>query len=112
MDSLQRGLASFAAITLAAGLLTACSAGASTGDVLNWYVNPDNGGQAAVAANCSTDKYKIQVQVLPQSASEQRVQLARRLAAHDPEIDIMSIDPPYTAEFSNAGFLAPIPDQL
>jgi len=112
MDSLQRGLASSAAITLAAGLLTACSAGASTGDVLNWYVNPDNGGQAAVAANCSTDKYKIQVQVLPQSASEQRVQLARRLAAHDPEIDIMSIDPPYTAEFSNAGFLAPIPDQL
>lgn len=112
MDPLQRGVAASAAMTLAAGLLAACSAGASTGDVLNWYINPDNGGQAKVAANCSTDKYKIQVQVLPQSASEQRVQLARRLAAHDPEIDMMSIDPPYTAEFSNAGFLAPIPDQL
>src|SRR4029079_12834017 len=39
-------------------------------------------------------------------------QLARRLAAEDPEIDIMSIDPPYTAEFANAGFLATIPEDL
>jgi multiple sugar transport system substrate-binding protein len=37
------------------------------------------------------------------------VQLARRLEAHDSGIDLMSIDPPYTAELANGGLLAPIP---
>lgn len=97
---------------VASGLLAACSADASSGDTLVWYINPDAGGQAKVAENCSTDDYTIKVQVLPQSASEQRIQLARRLAAGDPEIDLMSIDPPYTAEFANAGYLAEIPQEL
>ena len=112
MDRVRRGLAASAALMTASGLLAACSAGASSGDTLTWYINPDAGGQAKVAENCSTDDYTIEVQVLPQNASEQRIQLSRRLAAEDPEIDIMSIDPPYTAEFSNAGFLAAIPDDL
>ena len=47
--------------------------------------------------------------MLPTDAGQQRIQLARRLAAEDSSIDLMSIDPPYTAEFANAGFLAPIP---
>jgi len=93
-------------------LLAACGAGGSSSDTLFWYINPDAGGQAKVAKNCSTSAYKIEVQVLPQNASEQRIQLARRLAAEDPAIDIMSIDPPYTAEFANAGFLAAIPQGL
>src|SRR6185436_14384650 len=50
--------------------------------------------------------------VLPQDAGQQRIQLARRLAAGDPEIDIMSLDPPYTAEFAAAGYLAEIPSDL
>ena len=112
MDRLGRRLAASTALMLASGLLAACTAGASSSDTLTWYVNPDAGGQEKVAENCSTDAYKIEVQVLPQNATEQRVQLSRRLAAEDPEIDIMSIDPPYTAEFANAGFLAPIPDDL
>ena len=112
MQRLGRGLAATAALMLASGLLAACTANGSSSDTLTWYVNPDAGGQAKVAENCSTDAYKIAVQVLPQNATEQRVQLSRRLAAEDPEIDIMSIDPPYTAEFANAGFLAPIPDDL
>ena len=112
MDRLGRRLAASTALLLASGLLAACTAGASSSDTLTWYINPDAGGQAKVAENCSTDAYKIEVQVLPQNAREQRIQLSRRLAAEDPEIDIMSIDPPYTAEFANAGFLAPIPDDL
>ena len=112
MEHLRRRLAASTALLLASGLLAACAAGSSSGDTLTWYINPDAGGQAKVAENCSTDDYTIEVQVLPQSASEQRIQLSRRLAAEDPEIDIMSIDPPYTAEFANAGFLAPIPDDL
>src|SRR3954471_15035842 len=96
---------------LAGATLAACSS-ASGVTQLTWYINPDSGGQAKVAANCSTDKYKISTQVLPQDANEQRIQLARRLAAQDSGIDIMSIDPPFTAEFSNAGFLADIPQSL
>ena len=112
MEHLRRRLAASTALLLASGLLAACGAGSSSGDTLTWYINPDAGGQEKVAENCSTDNYTIEVQVLPQSASEQRIQLSRRLAAEDPEIDLMSIDPPYTAEFANAGFLAPIPDDL
>ncbi|WP_028639162.1 extracellular solute-binding protein [Nocardioides sp. URHA0032] len=108
-----RALAATAALVTAAGLLAACSASANDGKTqLIWYINPDSGGQAKVAANCSTDDYTITTQVLPQDANEQRIQLARRLAAGDSGIDIMSIDPPFTAEFSNAGFLAPIPQDL
>ena len=40
---------------------------------------------------------------------QQRIQLLRRLAAQDTSIDLMSLDPPFTAEFANAGFLAPLP---
>ena len=79
---------------------------------LTWYINPDAGGQAAVAETCTTDDYTITTQVLPQDANQQRIQLARRLAADDPDIDLMSIDPPYTAEFANAGYLAEIPQDM
>src|SRR4051794_32737581 len=108
----RRTVAGITAGLVASGLLAACSANAGSADTLIWYINPDAGGQAKVAANCSTDSYKIETQVLPQDANEQRIQLARRLAAHDSGIDIMSIDPPFTAEFANAGFLAEMPQDL
>jgi len=103
----------------AAGLGVACVLGlvACSGDdggppELTWYINPDAGGQDAVAEACSTDQYTISTQVLPQDANQQRIQLARRLAAGDPEIDIMSLDPPFTAEFADAGYLAEIPQDM
>lgn len=108
----RRTVAAVAAMATISGLLAACSASASSSDTLVWYTNPDSGGQAAVAKNCSTDDYTIKTQVLPQDANEQRIQLARRLAAEDSGIDIMSIDPPFTAEFANAGFLADLPQEL
>lgn len=96
---------------VAAGTLAACSS--SGGDELVWYINPDAGGQAAVAEACSKQLgIEITTQVLPQAAGEQRIQLARRLAAEDSAIDLMSIDPPYTAEFANAGYLAEIPEDM
>ena len=107
-----RALAASAALASVSALLAGCSASASSGDTLIWYTNPDSGGQAQVAENCSTDDYTIETQVLPQDANQQRIQLARRLAAEDPEIDIMSIDPPFTAEFANAGYLAELPQEL
>ena len=47
--------------------------------------------------------------MLPRESSAQREQLIRRLAAEDSSIDLMSLDPPYIPEFSEAGFLAPVP---
>jgi multiple sugar transport system substrate-binding protein len=99
-------------LALALGAALAACVGSSGKTTLVWYTNPDAGGQAAVAKKCSTAAYTITTQVLPQDASQQRIQLARRLAAGDTSIDLMSIDPPYTAEFANAGYLATIPSSL
>ena len=104
----RRITGSVATLALASSLLAACS-GDSGKPELVWYINPDAGGQAAVAEKCSTDEYTVTTQVLPQDASQQRIQLSRRLAAEDPAIDLMSLDPPFTAEFADAGFLADVP---
>jgi multiple sugar transport system substrate-binding protein len=105
---LRRTLGSLACLTLASSLLAACSGDGGPTEV-TWYINPDSGGQDAIAKECSTDEYTIDTQVLPQDSSQQRIQLSRRLAAEDPEIDLMSLDPPFTAEFAAAGFLAEVP---
>jgi multiple sugar transport system substrate-binding protein len=104
----RRAAGSVAALALASSLLAACGGDGGKPELV-WYINPDSGGQDAVAEKCSTDDYTISTQVLPQDAGQQRIQLARRLAAKDPSIDLMSIDPPYTAEFADAGFLAEVP---
>src|SRR5262245_41035141 len=88
-------------------LLAACSSGDSKPTV-TWYINPDNGGQARLAEQCSKGKdYTVNIQTLPNDASQQREQLVRRLAAKDSSIDLMSLDPPFVAEFANAGYLKP-----
>ena len=55
--------------------------------------------------HASDGAYKVDIQTLPNDASQQREQLVRRLAAQDSSIDVMSLDPPFVAEFANAGFL-------
>src|SRR3954454_22641902 len=107
----QRHLAAVTLLILVSGLLAACSGGSSKPELI-WYINPDVGGQAAIAKNCSNDQYTISTEILPQDSTQQRVQMSRRLAAHDPDIDLMSLDPPFTAEFANAGFLEPIPEAV
>lgn len=105
--------AALALLTLSA--IAGCGAGAAGPPTLNWYVNPDSGGQESIAASCTeaaAGRYRIAVTVLPREASEQRQQLIRRLAANDSSIDLMSIDPPYVAEFAEAGFLADVPDDV
>ncbi len=106
------------ALAMLAALLAACGGNASGVTKLVWYVNPDPSkpanfkgafGQPGIAQRCSTDRYTITTQELPGDASQQRIQLARRLAAGDTGIDLMSLDPVFTGEFTDAGFLAPIP---
>jgi multiple sugar transport system substrate-binding protein len=102
-----RLLSAAAALALATSLLSACGEESST-PVLTWYINPDNGGQSRLADKCakaSNGAYQVEIQTLPNDASQQREQLVRRLAAKDSSIDVMSLDPPFVAEFANAGFL-------
>jgi multiple sugar transport system substrate-binding protein len=106
----RRIAGSVVALATAAAVLSAC--GSSGKPTLIWYINPDTGGQAAIASRCSTSQYTIQTQVLPQDAGQQRVQLARRLAAGDSGIDLMSIDPAYTAEFAAAKYVVPVPSAV
>jgi multiple sugar transport system substrate-binding protein len=108
-----RGLALAAVLVLSSVLLVACGAESST-PTLNWYINPDNGGQGRLAKKCadaSNGAYQVTIQTLPNDASSQREQLVRRLAAKDSSIDVMSLDPPFVAEFANAGFLRPFSKQ-
>ncbi|MFI2753440.1 extracellular solute-binding protein [Cellulomonas sp. P22] len=98
-----------------AGTLAACGSSGSGAPLLTWYINPDNGGQATIAAECTESAdgaYRIQTSVLPRDASSQREQLARRLAAKDSSIDLMSLDPPFIPELAEPGFLAPLPDDV
>jgi multiple sugar transport system substrate-binding protein len=94
--------------------LGACSSDESATPTLTWYINPDNGGQKTLADQCSAQSggaYTISTQVLPNEADAQREQLVRRLAASDSSIDLMSLDPPFVAEFANAGYLKAITDE-
>ncbi|GAA3544633.1 extracellular solute-binding protein [Nocardioides daeguensis] len=96
---------------LAAGSLSAC--GESGKPVLNWYVNPDGVDTfEKYAKQCSTGDYDIEVQLLPNGATDQRTQLARRLAAEDSSTDLMNLDPVFVAEFANAGWLQQVEGDL
>lgn len=114
-----RGLTVAAAAIAAAGL-AGCGGGSGV-PTLTWYINPDPNppsgfagafGQAGIAKRCSNDRYTVRTELLPQSATEQRIQLLRRLVAKDSSISLMSLDPVFTAEFAAAGFLEPLPSGI
>jgi multiple sugar transport system substrate-binding protein len=110
----RRAVAGAAAALVAAGTLAGCGGGGGSGGTptLTWYINPDSGGQAKIAASCSAASngaYKIETSVLPRNSDAQREQLVRRLAASDSSIDLMSLDVVFAPELAQAGFLAPVP---
>lgn len=109
-----RRIVAGASVLALAGTLGACSAGDGV-PTLMWYINPDDGGQAEIAASCTeaaNGAYRIETSLLPRDAASQREQLARRLAASDRSLDIMSLDPPFIPELAEPGFLAPVPEEL
>ena len=120
----RRTAAAAVGVVLAATALTACGSDDAAGGTarLTWYINPDvgnadpsKGGQAALAKECSDasgGKYSISVQLLPNSASDQRIQLLRRLAANESGMDLMSVDPAFVTEFAAAGYFAPVPQDM
>ena len=103
-----------AALLVAPLALAGCGGDEGGTPTLTWYINPDNGGQKTLAAQCSDASggaYRITTQVLPNDATAQREQLIRRLAAGDSSVDLMSLDPVFVAEFANAGYLTTITDE-
>ncbi|MGY1772183.1 extracellular solute-binding protein [Blastococcus sp. SYSU D00813] len=111
----RRQVGGGAAALVLASTLAACGGDSGGPPTLTWYTNPDSGGQAAIAERCTEEAggaYRISTSVLPRDAAGQREQLVRRLAANDASIDIMSLDPPFIPEFAEAGFLAPVPEDL
>lgn len=109
----RRGRTGLAALAVTASVALAGCAGDEGKPTLNWYVNPDGVGTfEKYAESCSTDEYDIAIQLLPSSATDQRTQLARRLAAEDSSTDIMNLDPVFVAEFANAGWLQEPPEDL
>ena len=76
-------------VTMASTTLAACtSASAGTGPVtINFYSFDDHSGAVQTAVtNCSKQsggKYTITYNKLPAAADDQRLQMARRLAAQD-----------------------------
>jgi len=105
--------AGLASVALAGSALAACgTSSVSTGPVtLNFYFYPDVSGATQQAVNnCNKQnhgKYTISYQLLPASSDNQRLQLVRRLAAHDSSMDILGLDVTWEAEFANAGWIEP-----
>ncbi len=116
-----KSIVAIAALAMTASVGLSACAGQSDegGNVVTWYINPDSGGNdpnkkgqahlAKVCSDASNGAYSIRTQVLPNSASDQRQQLLRRLAAGDAGVDIMSLDPVFVAEFAQAKFLTDVP---
>jgi trehalose/maltose transport system substrate-binding protein len=98
---------------LASAALAACgTSSAATGPVtLNFYNFPDPSGAVQSAAdNCSAQshgRYKVIYNKLQTAADQQRLQMARRLAAHDASMDILGLDVTWEAEFASAGWIKP-----
>ena len=99
---------------LASAVLAACgtSSASTAGPVtLNFYNFPDPSGAIQTAANnCSaraTGATRSSYQKLQNAADQQRLQMARRLAAHDSSMDILGLDVTWEAEFAQAGWIVP-----
>ncbi|MEZ5179763.1 MAG: ABC transporter substrate-binding protein [Acidimicrobiales bacterium] len=84
--------------------------------VLRWYVYQEPSGAfddaAAACTKAADGRYRIETVALPNNADEQREQLVRRLAAKDGDIDIIGMDVIWTAEFAEAGWIDPFPDDV
>jgi multiple sugar transport system substrate-binding protein len=95
----------------AVSALVGCTEQAVETPRLRWYVFDEPSGAFEQAAErcgvASQGRYRIELAPLPTDADQQREQLVRRLAAADPDIDIIGMDVIWTAEFAEAGWVVP-----
>jgi trehalose/maltose transport system substrate-binding protein len=79
---MRRLVACAAAGVVAASTLAGCGGGGGGAPVLTWFAMPNNGGAVTSATECveaSGGAYRVQVETLPNNATQQREQLVRRL---------------------------------
>ena len=111
-----RPLAAATCGLLVAAAVAGCSSGPAGPPVLNFYTPADNASGYAAAAEACTEaangRYVVMQQTLPKAADDQRLQLARRLVAGDPEVDLVGLDVTWTAEFAEAGWIEPWPEDV
>jgi multiple sugar transport system substrate-binding protein len=104
------GPIALATLTLAS-VLSACASGGN-GIVINFYTPATDAATfTAVAQDCTRQlggRFAIRHVSLPRGPGEQRLQLARRLSAHDRGLDVMALDVVWTAEFAEAGWALPL----
>jgi multiple sugar transport system substrate-binding protein len=103
----SRVLAAGAALALLAPLAACGSDDAGGVPVLNFYNAPQQNLQKIVddCNQAAQGRYRIEFQVLPRSADDQRVQMVRRLAAEDDSMDILGLDVTWTQEFASADWV-------
>jgi multiple sugar transport system substrate-binding protein len=104
-------------VVLGAVLLVGCGSGVAGPVVLAFDTGPYDAAQYRVAAaecsRASGGRYTIEQRTRSsRNTDDQRLQLARRLAAHDSSLDIMELDVIWTGEFAQAGWILPYPAQL
>ncbi|MFF7215784.1 ABC transporter substrate-binding protein [Streptomyces sp. NPDC008238] len=111
--AVRRSRALVAVLVLAAAAV-ACGGASSPAPgraTLDWYNFPDDSGALQEAADrcgrASGGRYVIRYNKLPRTADGQRQQLVRRLAAHDPALDILGLDVTWAPEFAEAGWIRP-----
>lgn len=102
-------LAAAACALLVAAPLAACGGGGGDAGipvVTLYYAPEENLPQVIDECNAeAAGRYQIDYRVLPRGADEQRVQMVRRLAAEDDDMDILGLDVTWTAEFASADWL-------
>lgn len=107
-----RVIAHGAVACLALAGLAACGADEATDEaVIDWFVVPGRGDQAALADTCavaSGGTYTVQLHQLPADIDDRHTELVRRLSGASSSIDVLSLDTQLVAEMSGAGFLAPV----
>ncbi|MCV7053387.1 extracellular solute-binding protein [Mycobacterium heidelbergense] len=108
-----RRLGATALATLTTASVAACGSG-SNELVISFYTPATDAATfTAVAQDCTKQlggRFAIRHVSLPRGPGEQRLQLARRLSAHDRGLDVMALDVVWTAEFAEAGWALPLSD--
>jgi multiple sugar transport system substrate-binding protein len=109
-SSRTRILAAFVAgivATVAVGCGFSSEETSGSGRTVTFYAANEVGFPEAIAAcnKQANGRYNISYVRLPRTADQQRELLARRLAAEDSDIDMMTLDIPWTAEFAEAGWV-------
>jgi multiple sugar transport system substrate-binding protein len=100
--------ATAAATALAVALpLAGCGGDGGGVPVINFYYAPEQNLQQVVdeCTAAAGGRYRIEYQLLPRGADDQRVQMVRRLAAEDRGMDILGLDVTWTQEFASAEWI-------